>query len=85
MLFRHLRLTFRAIWKYEPPLVSLALYGVVVGGSRSASGALGGVLVIMLWMNTVSQVLFFGAELCKVVATRGGGPRGAPEGRRRDV
>lgn len=187
LLFRHLRLTFRAIWKYEPPLVSgslglvlratilerviafvmvlgggalllatlgliavtqwmsslsllgqatgwllsalsslilavitfaamfrflppapirwadvwlaallcavawvvaselLALYGVVVGSSRSASGALGGVLVIMLWMNTVSQVLFFGAELCKVVATQGGELPGAPEGRRSDV
>jgi uncharacterized BrkB/YihY/UPF0761 family membrane protein len=30
------------------------------------------VLAVMLWMNVVSQVLFFGAELCKVVATRGG-------------
>jgi membrane protein len=187
LLFRHLRLTFRAIWKYEPPLVSgslrlvlratilerviafvmvlgggalllaalgliaatqwmsslsllgqatgwvlsvlsslilaaitfgvmfrflpptpirwgdvwlaallcavawviaselLALYGVVVSGSRSASGALGGVLAIMLWMNLVSQVLFFGAELCKVVATQGGAPSGAPDGRRPDV
>jgi membrane protein len=45
----------------------LALYGVFFG-SRSASGAVGGVLAIMLWMNIVSQVLFFGAELCKVVA-----------------
>jgi uncharacterized BrkB/YihY/UPF0761 family membrane protein len=28
----------------------------------------------MLWMNISSQVLFFGAELCKVVATQDGGP-----------
>jgi uncharacterized BrkB/YihY/UPF0761 family membrane protein len=27
------------------------------------------VLAVVLWMNVVSQVLFFGAELCKVVAT----------------
>jgi hypothetical protein len=26
----------------------------------------------MIWMNTVSQVLFYGAELCKVVASRDG-------------
>jgi membrane protein len=45
----------------------LTLYGVFFG-SRSASGAIGGVLAIMLWMNVVSQVLFFGAELCKVMA-----------------
>jgi uncharacterized BrkB/YihY/UPF0761 family membrane protein len=49
----------------------LALYGVFFG-SRSASGAVGGVLAIMLWMNIVSQVLFFGAELCKVVARQNG-------------
>ena len=48
----------------------LALYGAFFGERRSAYGALGGVLVIMLWMNIVSQALFFGAELCKVVATR---------------
>ena len=51
----------------------LALSGVFFGDSRSAYGALGAVLAIMLWMNIVSQVLFFGAELCKVVATRGAG------------
>jgi len=50
----------------------LALYGVFFGHSRSAYGALGGLLAVMLWMNIVSQVLFFGAELCKVVATRDG-------------
>jgi membrane protein len=49
----------------------LALYGVVFGDGPSASGALGAVLAIMLYMNIVSQVLFFGAELCKVFAMRG--------------
>jgi membrane protein len=49
----------------------LVLRGLLVVGSQSAYGALGGVLAVMLWMNVVSQTLFFGAELCKVVATRG--------------
>lgn len=48
----------------------LALYGALFGNRLSAYGALGGVLAVMLWMNIVSQVLFFGAELCKVVAAR---------------
>ena len=49
----------------------LALSGIFLGSSRSASGALGGILAVMLWMNVVSQVLFFGAELCKAVTTQG--------------
>ena len=58
----------------------LALYGVLFGHSRSAYGALGALLAAMLWMNVVSQVLFFGGELCKVVATqKHEGPR-APTG-----
>ncbi len=48
----------------------LTLYGVFFGNHRTASGALGGLLAVMLWMNVVSQVLFLGAELSKVVATR---------------
>ena len=51
----------------------LALYGVFFGGGQSTSGALGGVLAIMLWMSVVSKILFFGAELSKVVATQRGG------------
>ena len=50
----------------------LALYGAFFGTRLGAYGALGGLLMIMLWMNIVSQVLFFGAELCKVVAHREG-------------
>jgi membrane protein len=49
----------------------LALYAVFFG-SGSASGVIGGVLAVMLWMNIVSQMLFFGAELCKVVARQSG-------------
>jgi len=47
----------------------LTFYAVFFGDSRNAYGALGAVLAFMLWLNIVSQVLFFGAELCKVVAT----------------
>jgi len=46
----------------------LALYGLYFGSAPSASGAFGGVLVLMLWMNAVFKTLFFGAELCKVSA-----------------
>ena len=48
----------------------IALYGVFFGRDLTAYGALGGLLVIMIWMNVVSQLLFFGAELCKVLAWR---------------
>jgi membrane protein len=50
----------------------LAAYGAFVGASGNAYGAIGGMLAIMLWLKIVSQVLFFGAELCKVVATQQG-------------
>ena len=49
----------------------LTIYGVLFGRSHSAYGVVGGVLAFMLLMQFVSQVLFFGAELCKVVATGG--------------
>lgn len=44
----------------------LALYASF--GDNSAYGALGGLLVVMVWMKFVSQLLFYGAEVCKVVA-----------------
>jgi membrane protein len=46
----------------------LTLYGAFIGRNLSTYGAIGGLLVIMLCMNAMSQALFFGAELCKVVA-----------------
>lgn len=46
----------------------LALYAVYFGHNLSAYGALGAALMIMLWMKVMSQVLFFGAELCKIVS-----------------
>jgi membrane protein len=44
----------------------LALFGMLFGYDRSVYGAMGGVLVAMVWMNIVSQAFFFGAEVCKV-------------------
>lgn len=45
---------------------AVALTGRLFGANFSAYSALGGALVVMLWMNVVSQVLFYGAELCKI-------------------
>ena len=59
-----------AAWRIASEL--LALYGDFFTSNLSAYGAIGGVLVVMLWMNLVSQMLFFGAELCKVTVTQAG-------------
>lgn len=48
----------------------LALYLKYFGGSFSAYGVVGGVLILMLWMHAMSKVLFFGAEICKVGSGR---------------
>jgi membrane protein len=48
----------------------LVFYGVVFGSSLGAYGAVGGFLMVLISLNIVSQVLFFGGELCKVVARR---------------
>src|SRR5262245_43872675 len=45
----------------------LALYASF--GETNPYGAIGGVFVIMLWMNYVIQMLFYGAEICKVITT----------------
>lgn len=47
----------------------MTLYALHAVDAKSAYGAVGGVLVIMLWMHVVGKVLFFGAELCKVSAS----------------
>jgi membrane protein len=84
-------LTFALLFKFLPPvrirwrevwlaavlcgvawLIStelLALYLAGFGYRFGAYGALGGVLILMLWMYIVSKALFFGAELCKVAAS----------------
>jgi len=46
---------------------ALVFFGGLLGQSGSAPGAFGGLLALMLWMNVVCQLLFYGAELCKVV------------------
>jgi membrane protein len=46
----------------------LALYGYLFEKNPNAYGAIAGLLAVLLWMKVVSQVLFFGGELCKVVA-----------------
>jgi len=66
------RITWREAWPatllsavaWVVVIEFLSLYGRWFGDS--ATGALGGVFAALLSMNTVSQVLFFGAELCKV-------------------
>src|SRR5690606_32706584 len=49
---------------------ALSLYGLYFGRSPSTAGVLGALLAFMLWMNVVSQLLFFAAEVCKVAADR---------------
>ena len=54
---------------------ALTLYGIFFADKFGAWGAIGGLLMIMLWMNIVSQVLFYGAELCKVMSSQETTPR----------
>jgi len=81
LLFRYLpplRLPWRHVWLATLLCTAawiigaemLVLSGAIFGISPTPSGAMGGLLMVMFWMNLVSQVLFFGAEVCKVVATR---------------
>jgi membrane protein len=51
----------------------VALYAIFFGETPSTSGAIGGLLVVMLWVNIVSKVLFYGAELSKIVWSRRNG------------
>jgi membrane protein len=79
LLFKYLPpvpLAWRHVW------LASALCGVawVVGadllawyasfGDGSPYGAIGALLVVALWVNFMSQVLFYGAEVCKVMAMR---------------
>ena len=66
------RIAWRAAWPatllsavaWVLAIEFLSLYGRLFGDS--ATGALAGLFAALVWVNTVSQVLFFGAELCKV-------------------
>jgi membrane protein len=81
LLFKFLpppRLPWRHVW-FAAVLCTVAwilaaevlvLFGAALGGP-SLSGAAGGLFVAMLWLNCVSQLLFYGAELCKVSWSRG--------------
>ena len=44
----------------------LAVYAAYAATKWSAYGAIGGILMAMLWMHAMSKMLFFGAELSKV-------------------
>lgn len=46
----------------------LALSGSYFGKNPNTYGAAGTLLAAMLWINIVSQCLFYGAEFCKVAA-----------------
>ena len=79
-------LTFALLFKFLPPVtlgwrhvwLASLLCGLawVVGadllalyasfGDRNPYGAVGALLVVMFWMNAMSQLLFYGAEVCKV-------------------
>jgi len=48
----------------------LTLFGVFFRRSPSTLGAFGALLALMLWCNAVSQLLFYGAEVCKVSYAR---------------
>jgi len=83
-------LTFALLFKFLPPVplawrqvwlaAVLCAFAWIIGadvlalyasfGDNSAYGAIGGLLVVLIWLKFVSQVLFYGAEMCKVVATR---------------
>jgi membrane protein len=47
----------------------LTLYGVLFADKFGAWGAIGGLLMIMLWMYVVSQILFYGAVACRVMSS----------------
>jgi len=87
LLFRYLppvRLKWRHVWlaaalcggTWLIGFELFALFGVGFGRRFGAYGALGSVLIAMVWMNVIAQMLFIGGELCKVIAQRDpGGPR----------
>ena len=73
LAWRHLWLATTlctAVWIIGAEL--LTLFGAIFRRSPSALGAFGGLLALMLWCNLVSQLLFYGAEVCKVTHQRDG-------------
>ncbi len=47
----------------------LSVYAAHAAKKWSAYGAIGGILMVMLWMHAMSKMLFFGAELSKVTSS----------------
>jgi membrane protein len=47
----------------------LLLSTLFFGESSTTAGVIGGLTILMLWMNVISQVLFFGAEMCKLLSS----------------
>lgn len=81
LLFMYLppvRLRWREVWfaaticgaAWLIATEAAAFSGAFFGSNFSAYSAMGGVLVLMLWMNVASQALFFGAEVCKLAHVR---------------
>jgi membrane protein len=81
LLFMYLppvRLRWREVWfaallcggAWLIATQTVALSAILFSANLGAYTALGGVLVVMLWMSVVSQVLFYGAELCKLTHQR---------------
>lgn len=79
LMFRYLapeRLPWRHVWlaallcgaTWLAAARGLTVASIFFGKSYGAYGAVGALLVVMLGLNIVSQCLFFGAELCKVLA-----------------
>jgi YihY family inner membrane protein len=52
----------------------LPLYNRFFGGNRNAYNAIGALLPLLISINVGTQMLFYGAELCKVTTLRGKAP-----------
>ena len=66
----------------------LSVYAAHAARKWSAYGAIGGILMVMLWMHALSKMVFFGAELSKVThraRTNTGRMPPAPPGHRADA
>lgn len=79
LIFRYLpprRLPWRHVWlaallcgaTWLAAASALTFFSIFLGKNYGASGAAGALLAAMVGLNMVSQCLFFGAELCKVLA-----------------
>jgi membrane protein len=62
----------------------LSVYAAHAAQKWSAYGAIGGILIVMLWMHAMSKMLFFGAELTKVTYLERTSTERTPPARRCD-